>query len=399
MKPRRLKLMVSAGDVSGDQHAAAVLRALKKRSPGLQAFGLGGPALKAVGMRLDIDLVSRSVIGLVEVLKGVRFYRSALAKAQRLAEEERPDLVLLVDNSGFNLRLSERLQGQTQVYYICPQVWASRPQRLRVMAKHLKRVLYTFPFEKKVYEQAKIPGRFVGNPLLDVMPRELLHRRTADPSPARQARLRRASKLPVKGPLLGLLPGSRRQEIKALLPVMLETARLVALELPTAHFVVIKAPSAPIELFAAVEAARREGLRVSVFESAIAGRAYAARAACDAALVASGTATLETALLGVPFGILYKVHPLTFAIGKRLVTVKHIGLANHVAGKVVVPEFLQGDLVPRRIAAETLLQLTSAAHRRAQRQGLAKGLQGLGRPGVAERVATELLDLIGAAHA
>ena len=385
-----MKLMISAGDVSGDHHAAAVLKALKKRSPGLKAFGLGGPALKAAGMRLDIDLVSRSVIGLVEVLKGLSFYSSALAKAKRLVEAEKPDLVLLVDSSGFNLRLAERLKGQALVYYICPQVWASRPGRLKLMAQVLRKALYTFPFETKIYRDAKIPAAFVGNPLLDAIPASLLHRTAGDPSPARQRRLRKEAKLAPSGPLLGLLPGSRRQEVKALLPVMLKAAERIATKLPELACVVIKAPSASADLYLPVEAAKARGLKVQIFESRDAAKAYAARAACDAALVASGTATLETALLGVPFSILYKVHPLTFAIAKRIVTVKFIGLANVVAGKKVVPEFLQGDLDPEVIAAETLAQIRQPARRRSQRQGLAPGLRGLGKAGVAARAAKEV---------
>jgi lipid-A-disaccharide synthase len=393
MAIRGLKLMLSAGDVSGDHHAAAVLKALKRRQPGLQAFGLGGPAMRDAGMRLDVDLASRSVIGLVEVLKSGLFFSRALARAQRLVAGEKPDLVLLVDSSGFNLRLAERLRGQALVYYICPQVWASRAGRLKLMARTLTKALYTFPFERKLYEEAGIASRFVGHPLLDAMPAALLHRRAEDPTPQRQQRLRRGSGLPSKGPLLGLLPGSRRQEIKALLPAMLATAELIAAQVPGLQCVVIKAPSAPAELYAPVAQAQARGLRVQLFENADAAKAYAARAACDAALVASGTATLETALLGVPFSILYKVHPLTFAIAKRLVTLPFIGLANVVAGAKVVPEFLQGDLRPEAIAAETVKQLKDAGYRRAQRQGLAKGLAGLGKPGVADRVAVELLAL------
>lgn len=399
MKKAGFKLMISAGDLSGDHHAAAVLRALRKRAPGLRAFGLGGPALRAAGLRLDVDLVSRSVIGLVEVLKGIFFYRAALKEAERLAREEKPDLVLLVDSSGFNLRLAERLRGQALVYYICPQVWASRPGRLKLMARTLRKALFTFPFEAPLYRQAGIAGRFVGNPLLDALPPTLVHRREADPSPPRQRRLRKQSGFPATGPLLGLLPGSRQQEVRSLLPVMLRSAEKVAARLPGLACVVIKTPSAPAELYAPVAAARARGLNVRLFESADAAKAYAARAACDAALVASGTATLETALLGVPFSILYKVNPLTFAIAKRLVTLKFIGLANVVAGKRVVPEFLQGDLDPEAIAAEALAQLTQPARRRAQRRGLAAGLRGLGKPGVAQRVAQELLALAGRARA
>jgi lipid-A-disaccharide synthase len=376
-----LKIMISAGDVSGDHHAAAVLKALKKLRPDLQAFGLGGPALQAAGLRLDVDLVSRSVIGLVEVFGRLGFFLRAMATASRLARQEQPDLVLLVDSSGFNLRLAKKLTGFKIAYYICPQVWASRPGRMKVMARTLAKALVTFPFEKKIYDAAGLPCAFVGNPLLDALP--------AKPRKG-SAALRKKLGLPA-GPLLGLLPGSRAQEVKGLLPVMLASAALAAEKVPGLQSVVFRPYGAPEEWY---EPARQAGLRVFQSENAL--TAYDARAACDAALVASGTATLETALLGVPFAILYRVNPITFAIAKRLVTLHSIGLANVVAGRRVVREFLQGDLVPADIAAEAVGLLQSPAKRAAQARGLAAGLRGLGKPGVAQRTAKELLAL---AHA
>jgi lipid-A-disaccharide synthase len=382
--------MFVAGEPSGDHHAAAVVEALGKRA---FCFGLGGPAMAEAGLRLDLDLASRSVIGFVEVLKHFNYFRRAFALAEKLLREERPDLLLLVDYPGFNLRLAARAKalGVPVAYYISPQVWAWKKGRVPVMARLLRKMLVTFPFEKKIYDAAGLDCSQVGNPLLDAIPGALLWKGPGDPPAARQARLRRSLGWKAQGQVIGLLPGSREQELRWLLPVMLEAAQKVAG--PGRRFVVFKPASAPKAWYAPVDAARAAGLGVTVFEGRSQAQAYAARAACEAALVASGTATLETALLGVPFLILYRVHPVSYAIGKRLVKIHSIGLANVVAGRRVVPEFLQEGLDPAAIAAELERLCGDPKARRAQRLGLAPGLRSLGKPGVARRVAAELVAL------
>jgi lipid-A-disaccharide synthase len=376
------RLMFVAGETSGDHHAAAVIRSLGKRA---RCFGLGGPAMVAAGLRLDLDLAGRSVIGFFEVLRHLSYFRRAFRLAEALLRDERPDLLVLVDYPGFNLRLAAKAKalGIPVAYYISPQVWAWKRGRVKTMARVLRKMLVTFPFEKAIYDEAGLDCSLVGHPLLDAIPAGLLQ-------PGKGVRplgsRRRALGWPAKGELIGLLPGSREQEVRWLLPVMLESARRLAK--PGRRFVVIKPPAAPEAWY---QAARAEG--VEVFEGRDEGHAYRARAALDFALVASGTATLETALLGTPFCILYRVHPLTYAIGKRLVRIHSIGLANVVAGKRVVPEFLQEGLDPAAIARTAEGLLSDPAQRKAQRQGLAEGLKGLGRPGVAQRVARELLSL------
>lgn len=384
--------MFVAGETSGDHHAAAVIAALKGKA---QCFGLGGPAMRKAGMRLDLDLASRSVIGFVEVLKHFGYFRRAFGLALRLLKDEKPDLLVLVDYPGFNLRLAEKAKalGIPVAYYVSPQVWAWKRGRVKLMARLLRKMLVTFPFEKPIYDDAGLDCSLVGNPLLDAIPAGLLHRGSAEPSAARQAKLRQALGWKGNWPLVGLLPGSREQEVRWLLPVMLESARRMAAQDPSRRFVVVKPAAAPAEWYTAVAEAKRAGLPISLFTGKSQVQAYEARAAMDFALVASGTATLETALLGTPFCILYRVHPVTFAIGKRLVKIHSIGLANVVAGRRVVPEFLQDELDAVRIAAEAERLLTRPAERRAQRLGLAKGLASLGKPGVAKRVAGELLAL------
>jgi lipid-A-disaccharide synthase len=390
--------MFVAGETSGDHHAAAAVAALGSRA---RCFGLGGPAMKKAGMRLDLDLASRSVIGFVEVLKHAGYFRRAFKLAEGLLRGEEPDLLVLVDYPGFNLRLAAKAKalGIPVAYYISPQVWAWKRGRVKTMAQILRKMLVTFPFEKPIYDQAGLDCSLVGNPLVDAIPAALQHRGLAEPGAARQARLRRALGWKGQGPFIGLLPGSREQELRWLLPVMLESAQRLAAADPKRRFVVVKPPAAPADWYAPVEAAKQAGLPVRLFSGRSEAQAYQARAALDFALVASGTATLETALLGTPFCILYRVHPLTYAIGKRLVKIHSIGLANVVAGKRVVPEFLQHELDPETIAAQSERLLTRPAERRAQRAGLAKGLASLGKPGVAKRVAAELLALAREAHA
>ncbi len=348
--------------------------------------------MQAGGMRLDLDLASRSVIGYVEVLKHAVFFRRAFDLAVRALKVEKPDLLVLVDYPGFNLRLAKvaKALGIPVAYYISPQVWAWKRGRLKVMARLLRKMLVTFPFEAPLYEQAGIDCRLVGNPLLDAIPADLQWKRSEDPPHERQVRLRRSLGLTGAGVWVGLLPGSREQEVRWLLPVMLESARLASSIRPGLRFVVVKPPAAPQAWYREVEKAGEDGLDVCLREEADEARAYALRAACDAALVASGTATLETALLGVPFAILYRVHPLSYFIGKRVVKIHSIGLANIVAGRRVVAEFLQDALDPEAISAELLRLVGQAAIRRKQRLDLGPGLRGLGRPGVAKRVASEL---------
>jgi lipid-A-disaccharide synthase len=397
-RKRAPKLMFVAGETSGDHHAAAVIQALGSRAG---CFGLGGPAMAEAGLRLDMDLAGRSVIGFVEVLRHIFYFRRAFALARRLLVEEKPDLLVLVDYPGFNLRLAAiaKALDVPVVYYISPQVWAWKRGRVKTMARTLRKMLVVFPFEKPIYEQGGLDCVLVGHPLLDAIPKALLGRRLEDRRPA--ARLKLRAPFAWKGPakVVGLLPGSREQEVAWLLGVMLRSAVLLAKARPGLRFVVVKPAAAPAQWYEEVEKARAQGLRVELFEGKSQAEAYTARAGFDAALVASGTATLETALLGTPFCILYRLNALTYAIGRRLVKIHSIGLANVVAGRRVVPEFLQEGLKPAAIAGALGGLLDDPEARREQRHGLRPGLLSLGGPGVARRVAGELLALAKEAHA
>ena len=371
------RLMFVAGEASGDHHAAALIREIKRLRPKAQCIGFGGAEMMRAGMRLDLDLASKGVIGLVEVLKHAAYFRRAFKQAEALLRHEKPDLLVLIDYPGFNLRLAEKAKalGIKICYYISPQVWAWKAGRVPKMARLLDKMLVTFPFEKAIYDKAGLACAFVGNPLVDLVKPE---------GPG--------LKIKTGEQLVGLLPGSREQEVRWLLPVMLKAAALMAAARPKLRFVVIKAPQLPQAVYDA--AMRENAVNAQLFEGQSTGEAYAARASCDFAIVASGTATLETAMLKVPFLIVYRINAISFRLAKWLVKIHSIGLANVVAGRRIVPELLQGELKPSKIAELALGFLADPSRGRQQIAELAPSLRGLGKPGVAKRAAQEALALI-----
>jgi lipid-A-disaccharide synthase len=383
-KKESLKIMLIAGEASGDLHGAELVKEIKRLRPGTRVFGLGGPRMARAGMRLDLDLASKSVIGLVEVFKHILFFKRAFRLAQRKWLEEQPDLVVPIDYPGFNLRFSKWVhqQGGRVAYYISPQVWAWKAGRVHQMKKYLRKILVIFPFEAPLYKKAGLDCAFVGHPLKDQIGRL---------PPA--ARVRRQRGWGKNEKLVGLLPGSREQELKWLLPVMLKTALAMNRARGDLRFLILKAPHLPQSLFRPSMKAYEKRLKLELVQTRGNQDPYALRQCFDLALVASGTATLETALLGTPFMILYRVNPLSYQIGKRLVKLKYIGLANVVAGKKVVPEFIQGDLDPERMSQEALSLLGDARRRREQIGQLKRANRFLGKPGASLRAAQEILAL------
>jgi lipid-A-disaccharide synthase len=372
--------MFLAGEASGDMHGAALVREIQRQRPGTLCFGLGGPAMAEAGMRLDLDLSSRSVIGFWEVLKHLPFFRRAFRLALGLVQAEKPDLVVPIDYPGFNLRFcrSAKAMGSRLCYYISPQVWAWKAGRVKMMKRILEKILVVFPFETALYAQAGLDCAFVGHPLMDEI------------QPGRStASVRRSRGWGARETLVGLLPGSRIQEVQNLLPVMLRTAERLKQGREGLRFLVLKAPGLPEGLYRTL----MEGGPAEVLIPGKNEDPYELRRCFDAALVASGTATLETAILGTPFAILYRVHPLTYQIGKRLVKLPYIGLVNVVAGRKVVPEFIQGDLEPSAIAGTLEGLLKAGREREVQLREMKVAVKTLGGPGAARRAALEVLQL------
>jgi lipid-A-disaccharide synthase len=366
------RLLVSAGDASGDGHAAELVRALAARVPGLRATGLGGPALTAAGVEIRVPLRDVAVGGLVEVVGHVPRVLAAWRTLEAAAREGPADLAVLVDAPDLNLPLARRLRraGIPILYYVAPQVWAWRRGRIRTLARRVDRLAVIFPFEVEVFAGSGLAVDFVGHPLVDRMA-------------AVAARLDRAAAcaalgLPPERPLLVLLPGSRRNEVRGVLPLHLAVAAALRRRVPGLALALALAPT----LTRADVAPALGGVDVTVVE----GRAYEAMAAATVALAKPGTATLELCLLGTPFAVAGRAHPLSAAVMRRLVRLPSWTLPNLLAGAPIVPEFLQEQAQPERVAA-ALAELLEGPARALQRRRLAAVAARLGPGGAADRAA------------
>jgi lipid-A-disaccharide synthase len=376
-----LKLLVSAGEVSGDQHAAALLEALDRRVGGLSALGLGGDRCAARGMRLLAHQRDLAVVGLVEAIGKIRLARKLIRELLEAARREGVDGAVLVDAPDFNLPLARRLHraGIPVVFYVSPQVWAWRPGRAATIARIGRRLLVLFSFEKEWYDRRGLGAtvEWVGHPLVDEAASELA--RADGARPARQR--------------IVLMPGSRDGEVRRLLPAMAGAAAILAKSHPEADVVLVRADSVSEALLREAAGNAVDAWRV------VAGPHFALLAAADVLLVASGTATVEGLLAGVPMVVVYRVHPITYAFARLLVKVTHAAMANIVsddgAGARAVPELIQRDATPERIAAEAAVFLDDPEKAAAARRRLAAGRARLGPPGAADRAARALLLALG----
>ena len=377
-RPGRGPIMLSAGEASGDLHGAVLCRALRELEPGVRLVGMGGAHMAAAGMDVIVDPTGQAAVGTSEALGRIpALYRAYRALGQRL-RTERPRALVLIDFPEFNLRLARRARraGVPVVYFIPPQLWAWRRGRIRQMARRVSQVLAVFPFEPAVYEQARVPVEFVGHPLLDVVPLDLTRdeaRRSLGADPGHS--------------LIGLLPGSRREEVEHLLPPMLEAAGRLAAADARRRFVLGLAPTVPREQVQAHLHRAAGGPAVGL----VSGRTYEVMAAADALLIASGTATLEAALLGTPMVVCYRVSRTTEVIARLLARVQWIGLPNLVSGRAVVPELIQKDVTGPRLAAEAARLLEDPVIATAQRAAFKELRARLGEPGVGRRAARAVL--------
>jgi lipid-A-disaccharide synthase len=370
-------VLISAGDASGELHAAALAEELRRRAPDVRLFGLGGPAMEKAGVELVVPQHELAVGGLVEVLMDLPRIVSAWRRMNRALVERRPDLVILVDSPDFNLPFAKRAKrrGVPVLYYVSPQVWAWRQGRVRRIAARVDRLAVIFPFEPEVYAGTGLPVDFVGHPLLDRLT-PLAARERAD--------VRRALSLAADRPLVLLLPGSRRNEVRRTLPLQLAAARALHARDPRVAFAIAVAPS--IEREAIDGAIAAETLPALLDLTVIEGRTHEAIRAADVALAKPGTVTLEVALLGTPLVVTTRVNPFTAWLIRRLVHVSSYTMPNLIAGRAVVPEFLQEDAEPDRIA-EALSRLLAGPEREAQLQALGALPEALGGGGAARRAA------------
>lgn len=373
-------ILIVAGEASGDLHACNLVRAIKNIHPRINFFGLGGRELKKEGVNLYFNIVDLAVVGFFEVLKNLKKFRQIFYGLLKEVDKVRPDLAILVDYPGFNLRLAGELKkmGIPIIYYISPQVWAWNEKRIETIRKLIDRMLVIFKFEEGLYKSHDIPVSFVGHPLLDIVkPR------------VSKEELFREFRLNLNNRTFALLPGSREKEVKTLLPIMLDTACLIYKELgPHIQFLILRSPAVKEDLFNKILA------RYKLPAYLISGRTYDGLASSDFALVASGTATLETAILGIPMVILYKVSFLTWLYLKMRIRIPYIGLVNVVKNEKFIAEFLQYNAKPRKIA-DYIVKISKDKQKLGQiREGLSGVAASLGEKGASAKAARIIVDFL-----
>lgn len=373
------RIMISAGEASGDVHAAALTREILKLDPTAQVYGMGGDGLRAAGGEVLFDIKDHGVMGLVEILRKLPALFRLCSEFAEVMDKRRPDCLVIIDYPGFNMRLAKvaRAKGIPVISFIAPSAWAWRKGRAKNVAKLVNKVAAIFPFEYEVYKEAGADVEFMGHPLVDIV----------KPSLTREAAAAKAGKHEGR-PLVLLLPGSRLQEIQRLLPTMLAAAKLMVKADPALEFAMPRASTIPRALLE--EELDRAGIHVNIIE----GNNYDVMSIADVALAASGTVTLEAALCGLPSVIVYKTAPLTAFIIRRLLNIADIGLPNIVAGRHIFPELLQEDATPEKMAVEVLHLLEPAVHAQALTD-LADVKKRLGEPGAVRRVAELTLRVAG----
>jgi lipid-A-disaccharide synthase len=378
-------ILLVAGDASGELHAAALAGELRTLLPGVRLLGLGGTEMEKAGVEIVVDQHELAIGGLIEVVRDAPRVVSAWRRLGRALDEQRPDLVVLVDSPDFCIPFARRARraGAPILYFVSPQVWAWRGYRIRKLARRVDRMAAIFPFEPEVYAGSGLRVEFVGHPLVDRIPppREGADRREA----------RRRLGLPEEARVVALLPGSRRNELRSSLPLQLGAARELLARNPALRFVLALAPSLSrkvLEEQLAAEPSAR-GLPLEVFE----GATYDVVRAADVVVTKPGTATVEIALLGTPLVVAARANALSAAIGRRVIRVPSLTMVNLIAGEPVVPELLQEAARPERIAAAVAELLGPAGS--AQRRRLAELRGRLGGGGAARRVAEIAREMLG----
>lgn len=369
--PRRI-LMI-AGEASGDLHGAGVIREIRRREPTAEIYGIGGDKMIHEGLRPIYHIRELGFMGFVEVIRHLPLIRAVMFTLEQILKLKRPDVVVLIDYPGFNLRFARiaKKHGLKVVYYVSPQVWAWHRSRVKQMRKLVDKMLVLFPFEVDLYRSEGIDVEFVGHPLLE-----------SAVSQMEEKDFRRRYELDPEKPILAILPGSRRQELEHILPEMLSAGKALAKEFDM-QLAVGVAPTLEEKYIRTLYAT--EGVPL------VKGATYELMDHASFALVTSGTATLETALFGTPMFVVYRTSWLTYLIGRVLVRVKNIGLVNIVAGRTVVPEFIQHRATARTLIRHGRTLLTDTARLAGMRADLGYVRAQLGSPGAASRVAERVL--------
>lgn len=373
------RIMIVAGESSGDLHGSNLLRAAAENYPQLTFFGVGGERMKAAGCRIVFPSDELSVMGLIEVLFQLPRLIARFRQLKKLLQgAARPDLLVLIDFPDFNLRLARiaKQVGVPVLYYISPKVWAWRSGRAKTIAARVDRLALIFPFEPEIYQPYGVSASYVGNPLLDEFAAN-------QPTGLLRGRLGIAA----TDPVVGIFPGSRNSELKYIFATLLAAAQQIQRQKPGVKFLLPVAPSLSRQYF--IDQLQGSQLSIELVEENI----YEVAAACDAVLTVSGTVTLQVTLVGTPLAILYKVAPLSYQIGRRLIKVAYAGLTNIIAGKEIAREFIQAAATPEALSEEVLRLLDDRDYAAAMRQRLAAVAQLMGEPGCSMRVAEMVAEM------
>lgn len=373
------KVMLVSGESSGDQHAANLFLELKKRSPDIQGIGMGGKKMSAAGIELFYDASQIGVIGVIEVIKRYPEIKRALRAMQTLLLEQRPDLLICIDYKEFNFKLARfaKQHGIKVLFYVSPQVWAWRPGRVVKYGKVIDMMAVIFPFEVPFYERENVPVRYVGHPSVD----------TAYAKYSREEGFK-VYGLDLDKPVVGILPGSRTDEINRMLPVMLQAAEQIQKSIPDVQFVLPQADSVADELLQA--SLQLSGIQVKRTKKEF----HDTVQCCDAIMTVSGTATLEIGLLNVPMLVAYKLSTITYLLAKVLVNTEFIGLPNIIAGKSVVKEFIQYAATPQNLAQEIIHLLQDKQYAQTVRAGLQSVKVKVGEGGGSKNMAELALEML-----
>jgi lipid-A-disaccharide synthase len=374
---RPLRIMLSAGEASGDRLGAGLAEALRRRHADIDLIGMGGEKMAAAGVRLLQNSSEVAVVGIWEVLRHLPAIRRAKGLLEDAIRSEKPDLLVPIDFPDFNLRLAAgaKKEGVPVVYFVSPQIWAWRRGRVRKIRSLVRRMMVLFPFESEFYEAAGVPVTYVGHPVVD-----------RAESGMNAERLRERAGLDPEGQVIALVPGSRREEVERLLPPMLGAAERLRRTRPGLQFLLPLAPGLPRDLVEQI-VSRHDCGRIQLHS----GDFPDILSLCSAGVVASGTASLEAAAVGLPMVVVYRISPLSYAIGRALIRVDNIALPNLVAGRRVVPELIQGRCNAGAIAEALARYLDDPAEVDRVRRDLDAVRRKLGGPGIFDRAADALL--------
>jgi lipid-A-disaccharide synthase len=370
-----MRILIVTGEASGDLHGAHLAKAIMALDPTTELVGIGGPSMRAAGVNLVPGVPQLDVMGLIG-LSAIRAVLQRVRAIRRVLKAEAWDLVVLIDNPGLNFHFARvaKAAGRRVLYYIAPQVWAWRPGRMKWIQRRVDHVVVILPFEPELYRRAGVRCTFVGHPLLDMVAPH--YDRT---------KLCREFGLSESARVVGLLPGSRVREVEMLLPVLLKAAAQLVLAEPGTQFILAQASSIDDNLIQTLLQDSPVPVRV------IHDRATEVMALSDVLLIASGTATLQAAVVGTPMVLLYKTSPLTYRLARWLITVKWIGLVNLVGGRLIVPELVQDEATDERLCREVLHLLRDPSAYNEMKEGLRQVRLSLGEPGASNRAAQVVL--------